>query len=391
MLGKTDYDLYPKDEADFFTECDTEVLASHEVATIDEEPVHTRDKGERWLSTKKVAMRGPDGRPEHVLVLCQDVTERRAAIQALTEARDAAESANRSKSAFLANMSHEIRTPLNGVIGVVDTLARTRLDEAQKEMVEVVRSSAETLERLLSDVLDLARVESGRIEIHREPFHLGDAVRDVARLCRPAADAKGVALHVELDPGIDRTGLGDAVRVRQVLTNLMSNAVKFTAEGEVRLVAAPEGDGERVRFQVSDTGVGFDEDQKSRIFSRFQQADGSITRRFGGTGLGLAISRELAELMGAELDCESAPGRGSTFTFRVSLPQCRRAGGRGGPGPRGRGGGPDRLAGAARGRPSGEPPGRTADAGRQLRSSCTWSRTAGRPATRSSPRRSTSC
>ena len=320
VLGRTDYELYPKDQADFFTACDTEALTSKDVMTIDEEPVRTRDRGERWLSTKKVAMLGPDGRPEHVLILCQDVTERRAATQALTEARDAAQSANRSKSAFLANMSHEIRTPLNGVIGVVDTLARTRLDEPQKEMVEVVRSSADILERLLSDVLDLARVESGRIEIHPEPFHLGDAVRDVARLCRPAADAKGVALHVELDPGLDRMGLGDAVRVRQVLTNLMSNAVKFTTEGEVRLTAAPEGEGDRLRFEVSDTGVGFDEDQKSRIFGRFQQADGSITRRFGGTGLGLAISRELADLMGAELDCESAPGRGSTFIFRVSLP-----------------------------------------------------------------------
>jgi PAS domain S-box-containing protein len=320
LLGKNDYDFFPKEQADFFVACDKEVLASGEVHTIEEEPILTQDKGERFLSTKKVAMRGPDGTPEHILIICQDVTERRADIQALTEARDAAEAANRAKSAFLANMSHEIRTPLNGVIGIVDALARTGLDGGQAEMVELVRSSAETLERLLSDVLDLARVESGRIEIHPEPFHLGEAVREVARLCRPAADGKGVALRVEIAPEADRMGLGDGVRVRQVLTNLVSNAVKFTAEGEVRLVAAPDSEGDRVRFEVIDTGVGFDAEQKARIFGRFQQADGSITRRFGGTGLGLSISRELAELMDAELDCESAPGEGATFTFRVTLP-----------------------------------------------------------------------
>jgi PAS domain S-box-containing protein len=255
-----------------------------------------------------------------VMAALIDVSDAKAAEAALTEARDAAEAANRAKSAFLANMSHEIRTPLNGVIGVADALARTRLDAAQTEMVEVVRSSAGTLERLLSDVLDLARVESGRIELHPEPFHVGDAVRDVARLCRPAAEEKGIALEVELAAEVDRIGLGDAVRIRQILTNLVSNAVKFTAEGEVRLTVRAEGAPGGVRFEVADTGVGFDPEQKARLFARFQQADGSITRRFGGTGLGLAISRELADLMGGEIDCDSTPGKGSTFVLRVRLP-----------------------------------------------------------------------
>jgi PAS domain S-box-containing protein len=260
-----------------------------------------------------------------VMAALIDVSDAKAAEAALTEARDAAEAANRAKSAFLANMSHEIRTPLNGVIGLADALARTRLDAEQAEMIDVVRSSAGTLERLLSDVLDLARVESGRIELHPEPFHLGEAVRDVARLCRPAAEEKGISLKVELAAEADRAALGDAVRVRQILTNLVSNAVKFTAEGEVRLIARPDGEAEGVRFEVIDTGVGFEPEQKARIFARFQQADGSITRRYGGTGLGLAISRELAELMGGEIDCDSALGKGSTFVFRVRLPRVAEA------------------------------------------------------------------
>jgi PAS domain S-box-containing protein len=321
LLGKTDHDLFPKDQADFFVAVDKQVLASPDVHTSVEEAILTRDKGERFLTTKKIAMRGADGRAEHLLVICEDVTEQRAATLALKEARDAAEAANRAKSAFLANMSHEIRTPLNGVIGVADTLARSILDPAQREMVEVVRSSADTLERLLSDVLDLARVESGRIEIQAEPFQIGDAIRDVARLCRPAAVQKSVDLAVEIAPGVDRLGLGDAVRVRQILTNLVSNAVKFTDAGQVRVTAEADTDPGVVILRVADTGVGFDATQKARIFGRFHQADGSITRRFGGTGLGLAISRDLATLMGADLDGESTPGQGSVFTFRVRLPE----------------------------------------------------------------------
>jgi PAS domain S-box-containing protein len=303
-----------------------------------------RPRAEALLSSKREAYRAEqpwahltaDGREIQVLPYLQaltyserpavlaaliDVSDAKAAEAALTEARDAAEAANRAKSAFLANMSHEIRTPLNGVIGLADALARTLLDAEQAEMVDVVRSSAGTLERLLSDVLDLARVESGRIELHPEPFHLGDAVRDVARLCRPAAEAKGIALEVELASEVDRMGLGDAVRIRQILTNLVSNAVKFTTVGKVRLSARTEGEAGEMSFEVIDTGVGFEPEQKARIFARFQQADGSITRRFGGTGLGLAISRELAELMGGELDCDSTPGEGSTFVFRVRLPR----------------------------------------------------------------------
>jgi two-component system, sensor histidine kinase len=234
-------------------------------------------------------------------------------------ARRAAEEASRSKSDFLANMSHEIRTPLNGVVAMADALARCDLGPREREMVDIVRSSSDTLERLLSDILDTAKIESGQIAIEPAPFHLADLVRETAALWRPKAEEKGVALVIEIPAGAERRVYGDVVRIRQILTNLVSNALKFTAEGEVRLSVEDAAD-DGVRFTVTDTGVGFEPDQKARIFGRFHQADGSITRRFGGTGLGLTISRELAELMGGGLDCDSEPGVGSRFWFEAPLP-----------------------------------------------------------------------
>jgi signal transduction histidine kinase/CheY-like chemotaxis protein len=234
-------------------------------------------------------------------------------------ARRAAEEASRSKSDFLANMSHEIRTPLNGVVAMADALARSDLGAREREMVDIVRSSSDTLQRLLSDILDTAKIESGQLTIETAPFHLADIVRETAALWQPKAEEKGVALVIEIASTAERRVHGDAVRIRQILTNLVSNALKFTAEGEVRLSVEDTADG-RVRFTVTDTGVGFEPDQKARIFGRFHQADGSITRRFGGTGLGLTISRELAELMGGVLDCDSQPDIGSRFWFETPLP-----------------------------------------------------------------------
>ncbi len=238
----------------------------------------------------------------------------------LKDARRRAEAANQAKSEFLANMSHEIRTPLNGVVAMADTLSRSDLPEREREMVEVVRASGITLERLLSDILDSAKIEAGQVAIERAPFHLANAVREVAGLYRASADQKEVALVVDIAPELEHRVVGDGVRIRQVLSNLISNALKFTGEGSVTITARAVDD--RVRFEVRDTGVGFDEEQKARIFARFQQADGSITRRFGGTGLGLAISRDLVALMDGTFDCAGVPNEGATFWFELAMPVC---------------------------------------------------------------------
>lgn len=237
----------------------------------------------------------------------------------LKAAQERAEAANSAKSEFLANMSHEIRTPLNGVVSMADALSRTDLDANAHQMVDLIRSSGATLERLLTDILDSAKIEAGQVTLEPTVFDLKHTIGDIALMWRAKAEDKGVALVFSFDPSSPRWVKGDAVRLRQILTNLVSNALKFTDQGTVTL-AVSAADGDRIAFAVRDTGMGFDSEQKARIFQRFQQADGSITRRFGGTGLGLAISTALVDLMGGELDCASVPGRGSEFVFAIDLP-----------------------------------------------------------------------
>ena len=255
-----------------------------------------------------------------IVTIVTEITDLKRDAKSLADARDAAESANLAKSRFLANMSHEIRTPLNGVIGVAQALARTPLSAQQEEMLELIQSSGHTLQVLLGDILDLARVESGRLELASEVFHLGRAVREAAQLYESSAHEKGLQFFVEITPEADRWIVGDEVRIKQILTNLVSNAVKFTGTGFVSLTAAagPDRAGTpTLRFSIEDTGIGFDCETRDRLFSRFEQADGAVTRRFGGSGLGLAISRQLAEMMGGDLDCESEPGGGSAFILTI--------------------------------------------------------------------------
>ncbi|MGZ9114502.1 MAG: ATP-binding protein [Brevundimonas sp.] len=237
---------------------------------------------------------------------------------ALVQKQQEAEAASIAKSEFLANMSHEIRTPLNGVLAMAHVLHRADLPPREKEAAGVICASGEMLERLLSDVLDLAKVEAGQMTLEAAPVDAADLTRSVAALCQMRAQEKDVGMAVEIDPAAEGHYLGDTVRVRQVLNNLVSNAVKFTSGGEVRvrLELSPDG---ALRFTVSDTGVGFDPAMKARLFDRFEQADGSITRRFGGSGLGLAISRRLVEMMDGTLDCDSTPGAGSRFWFDLPL------------------------------------------------------------------------
>ncbi|GAA0868368.1 hypothetical protein GCM10009116_04850 [Brevundimonas basaltis] len=234
-----------------------------------------------------------------------------------------AEDANRAKSAFLANMSHEIRTPLNGVLGVAEALSHTELTPAQRDMLALVTSSGVSLQQLLSDILDMARIETAQLELHPVDFDLRETVHETFQLHAPAAEAKGLRVRLDVAPDIAGRVVGDVVRFKQVLTNLVSNAVKFTDQGHVGLTASrvAVADGAaRYFFTIEDTGLGFDAEHKERLFHRFEQADGSVTRRFGGSGLGLAICRQLTELMGGDLDCDSTPGQGSVFHFSLTLP-----------------------------------------------------------------------
>jgi signal transduction histidine kinase/CheY-like chemotaxis protein len=257
-----------------------------------------------------------------IVTLVNDITDLKRDAQALAEARDAAQAANAAKSLFLANMSHEIRTPLNGVIGLAQALGQTELKPDQREMLELMQGSSRMLLTLLGDILDLARIESGRLSLEDEPFDLAAAVNEAADLYRASAAARGLALVVDVCPTCPSWVRGDVVRLKQVVCNLVSNAVKFTEAGLIKLDAqcgpAPGG-APTLRLAVSDTGIGFDGAQKDRLFGRFEQADGAVTRRFGGSGLGLAICRQLAEMMGGDLDCESEPGGGSTFILTVPL------------------------------------------------------------------------
>ena len=230
--------------------------------------------------------------------------------------------ASDAKSQFLATMSHEIRTPLNGIVGLSEVLNTTKLNASQQEMVNLVRTSGETLERLVSDVLDSAKIEADKLELCLAPFDLRETIETAAHTFRTRAEEKAVAFNLEIHPEAEGRYLGDAVRIRQIISNLTSNAVKFTEKGQVDIqVDALEIDGESVelRIQVSDTGIGFDPKASQHLFNRFEQADNSISRRFGGTGLGLSICKSLCELMDGSISATSQLGSGSRFEVRIQV------------------------------------------------------------------------
>ena len=290
------------------------------------EPVETEIQARRFDGSIFLArITGKAIDPSHpgrggTIWIVEDITERRQVAQALERARDAAEAANRAKSAFLANTSHELRTPLNGLIGLARLAGAsdTREQERQQYLLQI-GDTAQALSAIISDILDLSKIEAGKLQLETVAFDLGELLRGTQRAYATLADPRPITLRLDLGPDVDGLVLGDPVRTRQILSNYLGNALKFTARGEVRLQAR-RLDTQRVRFEVHDTGPGIDDQTQARLFRPFTQADESTTRRYGGTGLGLSICRELATLMGGEVGVQSRFGEGSCFWAELPLP-----------------------------------------------------------------------
>jgi|HubBroStandDraft_1064217.scaffolds.fasta_scaffold06283_3 two-component system sensor histidine kinase/response regulator len=327
--GLSVFDLVVPDERGRLAEVVEEARQGVSMEVPRQWSVRRKDGSVRRVESLRTPVRDRDGAIVGSQIVVGDITERhrteqirQAAQLELARASEEALAANRAKTAFVANMSHELRTPLNGVIGMVDLLAHTALDARQKRYVEVARASATLLLSVINDVLDFSKIEAGRLDLERIEFSFAEVIEEVTTTLELAAEEKGLELTCRTDPSLTAPLVGDPARLRQVLVNLITNAIKFTSRGEVAVSAtlvSKEGDEPRVRVQVRDTGVGITHEAQRRLFKPFSQLDASTTRAHHGTGLGLAICRELVGRMGGDIGVESKPDEGSVFWFTLRL------------------------------------------------------------------------
>jgi len=316
MVGKTAFETFEAGIAQRVTAEEDQLLRDGGVMVTPASRITYRDGVERVMRTKKFLIGSHS--EKYIVIVSEDVTELHAKGVALAEATAAADAANEAKTRFLSTMSHEIRTPLNGVLGMTQAMAADDLSPVQQERLTVIRESGEALLAILNDILDLSKIEAGKLSIEQVDFDFGELVRGAHSTFTQLANKKGLSFVLSIDQAKGVYN-GDPTRVRQILYNLISNAVKFTDSGEIRVAAARTDAG--LRLEVADTGIGMTDEVSAKLFGRFTQADASTTRRFGGSGLGLAICRQLCELMGGSIDVESRRGEGSTFT--VDLPLVR--------------------------------------------------------------------